>query len=153
MLIPEQLADLRAKAEAATPGPWKPDYRQMYVFDEAEVNICCQVRGYGGMAYTHSDAAREAQMRANNAFIVAANPATVLQLLDMVERLEKEADWLAQRLAECCLSYSEAREDEEPCGFPCCPCEENCSRAEPDNWREAARQAVRENTTNDEGTR
>lgn len=95
MLTTEQLADLRAKAEAATPGPWKPDYRQMYVFDEAEVNICCQIRGYGDMAYTHSDAAREAQMRANNAFIVAANPVVILKLLDMIARLEKERDWLA----------------------------------------------------------
>ncbi|MBQ4566616.1 MAG: ead/Ea22-like family protein [Desulfovibrio sp.] len=100
MLIQEQLDDLRTRAIAATPGPWKPDYRQMYVFDEAEVNICCQIRGYGDMAYTHSDAAREAQMRANNAFIAAANPSVILQLLDMVKRLEKERNWLADRVSE-----------------------------------------------------
>ena len=106
MLTPEHLSALRAKAQAATSGPWKPDYRQMYVFDEAEVNICCQIRGYGDMAYTHSDAAREAQMRANNAFIAAANPATVMRLLDVINTL---AIW---------LSYS------NDCPMPDChPCE------------------------------
>lgn len=167
MLTPEQLADLRGKAEAATPGPWANgetiddlfnadpiDWWLIYAGNDElgfPVKTICRATGYATEEeekearehHRHTGKIKDpGQGGRNAAYIAAANPVTVLQLLDMVERLEEEADWLAQRLAECCLSYSEAREDEETCGFPCCPCMENCSRAEPDNWREAAQLAV-----------
>ena len=114
MLTPEQLADLRAKAEAATPGPWHETFAQIVgTSDDHEdkdgVRICCS-----------EDAA----------FRAAANPATVLQLLDTIYFLNREASCLATWLANYYIDDSLL----------------------PAQIREAARQAVRENTTNDEET-
>lgn len=75
---------------------------------------------------------------------------TILQLLDELERLNKEADWLADHCREFCESYSYCGEcpmfsgwlkrDHEDCG------ETVGYRGEQHtaNWREAARNAVKE---------
>lgn len=82
MLTSEQLADLRAKAEAATPGPWITSKAPTGIWVEAPESAVALVGD--------SFSGRE-QGPLNAAFIAAANPATILQLLDMVESLETEA--------------------------------------------------------------
>lgn len=65
------------------------------------------------------------------------SPVTIndgLELLDMVERLEKEADWLANKLAD-----EGGLIIDPPCGADCNPCDLPCRQEE---WREAARKSV-----------
>ena len=62
----------------------------------------------------------------------------MLELLDMVERLEKEAEWLSKRLAEFCDP-----EHDEPC---CYLCRECCDRVKAHEWRDAARKALQESS-------
>ena len=52
----------------------------------------------------------------------------------------KEAEFLAQCLAEFCLSYSEVRENDEPCGCPYCPGNADCSRVDADDWLKVAQE-------------
>jgi hypothetical protein len=85
--------DLRRLAEAATPGPW-----------ETIGNLVC--RGLGGVARVEndgtdystgeplSDEAIEATEQADAAYIAAANPQTILALLDEREALQAKHDSL-----------------------------------------------------------
>ena len=77
---------LRALAEAATPGPWE-DVSNRYGYDVSETwavepvapsvhNICHVTVGQRDAAY-----------------IAAADPQTVLALLDEIERLRGEGEW------------------------------------------------------------
>ena len=80
-MTPDEKAELREAAEAATPGPWRVH------------GPCC------GLVLTAIgpivDAFMCADNRENNkAFIVAANPATVLALLDENARLAAEVERL-----------------------------------------------------------
>lgn len=82
------LADLEAKAKAATPGPWKK-------------GIAIR-RGYGVTAILDNDGNTIADMEHshfteneeeyNAAFIAAANPAAVLRLVGMVRHLAVGCD-------------------------------------------------------------
>lgn len=83
------LVELRAKAEAASPGNWRrakgtPNYRIYGNF--REVASAFQVR--------HSNKAGdllvEADGHANADYIVAVQPSTVLALLDHIEQLERQ---------------------------------------------------------------
>lgn len=80
-MTPEQRAELRKAAEEATPGPWTVNGKQ-------------SVRGSFGEYIAKTNWLNGA----NNArHIAAANPATILQLLDYVESLERDAmrlDWM-----------------------------------------------------------
>ena len=72
----------------------------------------------------------------------------MFELLDMVERLEKEADWLANQCAKACKHKA------EDCAFQSAWIEdkphygENCKRSfcslDKSDWREAARESVAE---------
>lgn len=119
----EELKKLRELADAATSGPWirrdtsvssfitTQPRRANHVLDIATVGYTC----------TYEDEPTEfmTAQRANAAFIAAANPQTVLKLLDEIERLgtfidgyktaneeaqevlnelEQEAQWLAEQL-------------------------------------------------------
>lgn len=113
MLTPEQLTDLREKIRSATPGPWEvhSDFRLR----------CLEIEAlFGARKVVESDTnIRSGVIRKEDAtYIAAANPATILQLLDMIERLEKEADWLSSQLSD------------------------NIDHAGVQAWREAARMAV-----------
>lgn len=70
--------DLRAKADAATPGRWVRDDGYPSVGDES------------GDILIADCGQREAHDDANADFIAAADPQTVLALLDRVEELEAE---------------------------------------------------------------
>ncbi len=154
-ITPEHQAALNAKAEQSTPGPREvvdiptdiATYYDIYAADDWMVIDCDK---YGKDA----------------AFIAAANPAVVLALIDKIERLEEdfeaaarsaadesvkavkleeEADWLANKLAE--ASGSMFDDEMEDLGFECpyeCKqpgCTLNCRKR---NWRESARKAVAE---------
>lgn len=136
----EALLARRALAEKATPGPWKKGIalRQGYGVDaiwdcsgalvadtEKSVSPC-----------EESDAAHIA---ANSPDVVMADIDEILRLRAQVERLEKEADWLA----EYCWKKPEAEYHplrEMRGGFFCvaCPHDYDCRKC----WREAARKAV-----------
>lgn len=175
--LEDALADLKAKALKATPGPWEltniPDVTDILVTD---------TRNVVGSTFRIKNAA----------FIAAANPATVLALIAEIEelrgkpclpvdacyecqevetelrlenerlnelvslwrrdhenlgscfgRLEKEADWLAKKLAE--VSGSMFDDELEDLGLQCAHecgqpgCSPECRKR---NWREAAQQAI-----------
>lgn len=139
----ESLLARRALASKATPGPWKKGIalRQGYGVDaiwdcsgalvadtEKSVSPC-----------EESDAAHIA---ANSPDVVMADIDEILRLRAQVERLEKEADWLA----EYCWKKPEAEYHplrEMRGGFFCdaCPYDYDCRKC----WREAARKAVEAN--------
>lgn len=103
----EELAEIRDLAEKATPGHWE------------DVAACLECPREVGIS------------RQDLAYIAAANPKTVLALLDEVKRLreevarlDKESDWLATQL------WNTGR----------VPLEANMAKI----WREAARKAVEE---------
>jgi len=73
---PAELADLRAKAEAATPGPWSRDR-------DGEIE---------GLSGEHVATSYRDQ---DSAFIAAANPTTILALLDALE--DEKMNYLGAR--------------------------------------------------------
>lgn len=78
------LADLEAKAKAATPGPWKmkkdcDESAHMQVWDSA--GVVCETPLYG-FEYP--------EQWENGRFIAAANPAAVLRLVGMVREYDNE---------------------------------------------------------------
>lgn len=93
-MTPEQLKELRKAAEEATPGPWigcgpsfgdyMPAYLNEVVVDrQGEEDDCYEV--------CRSPAGLDKESSCDMAYIAAANPATILQLLDYVESLERDA--------------------------------------------------------------
>lgn len=80
MIDQEKLTDLRAKAQAATPGPWVRHHERYGV----------SVRNAdGGFDWVGS-----CDTEADRNYIVATDPATVLALLDEIERLRGYEDSL-----------------------------------------------------------
>lgn len=96
------LDTLEFRAVVATPGPWKTvDARAMSIYDE--------IRGADGerIATTYSTRNPFDQAEANAAFIAAANPTVVLELIaelrrvsDMVRKEREARNWLAAMLGE-----------------------------------------------------
>ena len=85
-LTDSELAELRARAEAATPGPWErpsfpQDHRIVARQGSAEQTIA-EVRWVPPTWATRG---------ANADYIALANPATVLRLLDELQRLRASA--------------------------------------------------------------
>jgi hypothetical protein len=102
-LTPAFLAELRRLAEAATPGPWTVEDRRNAPLKNvqivagfhrvAEVHDVHQRDYQGSFAGDHAAAdAVDAVGLANAAFIAATDPATVLALVDEVERLRADRD-------------------------------------------------------------
>ena len=97
-----ELAELKRLAEAATPGPW-----ETHVITDDE---CCRV----GLSI-HADGERRpisdddhAPLEKDARFIAAANPATILRLLDALAAVPA-----AQQQAQSCDKLTECRH----CGF------------------------------------
>lgn len=81
---------LRALCAAATPGPWVSAWDDEVADDETPL-----IRtGHGGsiVAGMWYDGPRGACLEADAAFIAAADPSTVVVLLDAIEAAEAEAD-------------------------------------------------------------
>ncbi len=86
------LPSLRAKLEAATPGPWSVEIKLLGEFgnvrDYQLVGPCLQTFGAFG----------EASANADSSFIIAANPETLRVLLDALE----SARWALWKITMTC---------------------------------------------------
>lgn len=85
------LPALEAIAKAATPGPWgrAPDPCH-YDTLSTIVGNCHRIAEIGGVSVDEQDA--------NAAYIAAANPETVLALIEMIRALEAERDAAVSRV-------------------------------------------------------
>lgn len=125
----ESLFARRALAEKATPGPWIRE-RGFLVYGPWRSR---PVSGEEGIL----NPADASHIAANSPDVVMADIDEILRLQAQVERLEKEADWLAERAgAKDCL-MADTVENCTKKGFPCIAC-----------FRTAARKAVEENHEN-----
>jgi hypothetical protein len=87
-MTPEDKANLRALAEVATPGPWMHLFGDRLVYDRME-------DGCRGLPIVGVDLGYPGKNdRANLDYVSAANPATVLALLDEIDRLRAEVEAL-----------------------------------------------------------
>ncbi|MCM7722306.1 ead/Ea22-like family protein [Enterobacter roggenkampii] len=97
---------LREAAEEATPGRW-----EYYPLNTSiEYNVDSMDEDQGSIVYVDSGDFTQKQTDLNGAFIAAANPATILALLDELEASEKriaELEASEKRIAE--LEASEKR--------------------------------------------
>ena len=85
--------ELRQLAQAATPGPWRNYGRQPNVAGLPHSAVAAKTL----LARVYSEAYGDvAQETANAAFIAAANPAAISELLDRLEEAEKERDALLE---------------------------------------------------------
>ena len=85
-----KIEELKLLAEAATPGPWVSHPKGYYGA------VCRADDQYDLVAVTHGQ--RRNNVLANEAYIAAANPAAVLQLISEVERVTKQRDELLVEL-------------------------------------------------------
>lgn len=145
----EALLARRALASKATPGPWGQVIAGLErVVIDSKGTVVCTVC----LDEDFSDKETERQVLANLYYIAVNSPAIVMADIDeilrlraQVERLEKEADWLA----EYCWKKPEAEYHplrEMRGGFFCdaCPYDYDCRKC----WREAARKAVEADNAN-----
>lgn len=146
-LTPEFLVSLKAKAAMATPGPWEnivccsddgvvyeianPVLRQKTEENGIEDEVIWNII----KSNCFDDSPCGVLKKANAAYIAAANPEIVIALIERIEELERQVDWLATQLADASLVI------EPPCGADCNPCDLACRQ---EQWREAARKAIRE---------
>ncbi|HEJ3365170.1 TPA: ead/Ea22-like family protein [Pseudomonas aeruginosa] len=96
-------AELRRLAKAATPGPWVTDAQKNgAIFNiESESGDMCIAMSQENPAPTRLEI--NEQRRANAEWIAAANPKTILALLDEIDRLKAENEALrgaVEQLAE-----------------------------------------------------
>ena len=97
---------LREAAEKATCGVWSLEYGEER-FDAGDALIHREVVGYlpicrieGAHPESGFDEDFQMEQQANAEFITAANPATVLALLDELEAKDKSIDFLKEQLAQ-----------------------------------------------------
>lgn len=138
----EALLARRALAEKATPEKWN----LLQIFAEDENYVGPETWADMGKAVCICRYAKDAQyIAANSPDVVMADIDEILRLRAQVERLEKEADWLAEN----CWKKPEAEYHplrEMRGGFFCdaCPYDYDCRKC----WREAARKAVEADNAN-----
>lgn len=87
------LDKLEALSRAATPGPWSDEHN--YHLDRHYVN--CR-NGTKEVCECQHWVEENIDGNANAAFIAAANPAAVLELITELRQTKKERDWLADKL-------------------------------------------------------
>lgn len=83
----------REAAEKTTPGPWKTDGRFLYALTE-ELDGTRQIN-IAEMMYPYREA-DAAHIAANDPTTIMADIDEILRLREEMERLEKEANWLAR---------------------------------------------------------
>lgn len=173
----EELAEIRELAEAATPGPWYGCFEPKENMIEARgakwvmglSTVSCPfteslIETCGEDVISSFECPKQVLISTDDLeYMVAANPKTVLALLDEVKRLreevarlDKEADWLVGMLShyteDCPLKFSLVYEEMFPI-----PKIDGCDGSWPDDdyfdctnptpekcWREAARKSVEE---------
>ncbi|MHC9290513.1 ead/Ea22-like family protein [Pseudomonas aeruginosa] len=93
-------AELRRVAEAATPGPWSCNRHWAIVGGPTLEFTNGAAQQQIAMACWQSWM-REEELRNNAAFMAAANPKTILALLDEIDRLKAENERLLDELSAC----------------------------------------------------
>lgn len=98
------MKELRQLAQAATPGPWKvydDGLHTQHIGDVSKTKarwlydtICNMYEDVSDNYDTDNDYKLFENSNNNTAFITAANPAVILELLDRLEAAEKELDKL-----------------------------------------------------------
>lgn len=120
--------ELRLKAELATCGAWSLEYGEDS-FDRDNALILRESEGYlpickieGAHPESGFDEAFQNEQQNNAEFIAAANPATVLALLDELEAAEKRIAELSHHLqsAHAFIEHTEAFGYEASNGILCC---------------------------------
>ena len=109
---------LREAAEEATPGRW-----EYYPLNTSiEYNVDSMDEDQGSILYVDSGDFTQKQTDLNGAFIAAANPATILALLDELEAAEKLIAELSHHLqcAHAFIEHTEAFGREASNGILCC---------------------------------
>ena len=140
----QELARLKELAQKAMSGPWE--------LDETPTDIATYYEIYSA-DWMVADCEKDG---ASATFIAAANPQAILELIayvlaeqerckrteennrelrDKLIRLNKEADWLAEKLIDACPSSTTCNR---------CPVIKSCPKITDIDWREAARKAVEE---------
>ena len=84
--------ELKRLAEAATPGPWVSHPKGYYGA------VCRADDPYDLVAVTHGQ--RRNNVLANEAYIAAANPAAILELIAKLDRAQAEIRALEDKLRE-----------------------------------------------------
>lgn len=148
-LSTEALLARRELAEKATPGPWylaEEDADNLLVTSNSrkemvDIAKCEMAHPEAGMEepFASEQNANAQHIAANSPDVVIATIGELLRLREEKERLEKEADWLAERLAKYCVDDAE----KECPLIDVCP-EGSCPTITTSSWREAARRAVEE---------
>lgn len=119
---------LREKAEKATSGVWSLEYGEER-FDAGDALIHREVVGYlpicrieGAHPESGFDEDFQMEQQANAEFIAAANPATVLALLDELEAKDKRIAELSHHLhsAHVFIEHTEAFGHAASNGILCC---------------------------------
>lgn len=157
----EALLARRALAEKATDGPWE-QIKEDYVFGPDDWGYIMAKREDDHSIHCYEIAKVNAYGRRDDAAFIAANsPDVVKEDIDEILRLraenkwlEQEAEWLAARCREFCISHNLCAECPMLRGpFTRTNCESECGayielRFEKNivqDWREAARKAMEEN--------
>ena len=86
------IEELKRLAEAATPGPWVSHPKGYYGA------VCRADDPYDLVAVTHGQ--RRNNVLANEAYIAAANPAAILELIAKIDRAQAEIRALEDKLRE-----------------------------------------------------
>lgn len=127
--------ELRKAAEAATPGPWQQHLVDDTTVTSTTLDVCCTFPD-GGRNDDVDFAAPVEQHEANAAYIAAANPKAILELLDRIAALEAENARLREALTDLTeFVVSKFMAHDEPCdahetGRLCPACEsDGCIRA------------------------
>lgn len=125
-----ELSALEAAAKAATPGPWRHPGRALVVsrMSEDEPLVCDCI------------SEQFAQAPKNAAFIAAANPAAILELIAEMRQTRRERDWLARQLdfENCCVP-SDLKEEPGYCLEHECV---ECGLSSANAWLDAAKEAT-----------
>jgi hypothetical protein len=99
VITPDEKAELRKAADAATAGPWL-DWRPEHVKWNDPMACGYDENDRGVFWCTGPEVASSEQARRDALFLVAANPATVLALLDDNARLSAEVERLQTMVSE-----------------------------------------------------
>ena len=139
-----ELNELESAAKAATPGPWieAEDDEDDYDSDIHRISTldrCNHIPPRVEIAQLEtgwSDEPFESEQQANLAFILAANPTVILDLIAELRQTRKERDWVisqAMEKADLCCAYKSCdyARDNNISDEACMAC-----------WREAAREAT-----------
>lgn len=148
----EALLARRALAEKATPGPWKPTIyfdASPYVEAPGDKNVLGNSIAWLCPRDPEMSCQRPrdaAHIAANSPDVVMADINEILRLRAEVERLEREADWLANELED--MDHCPYLANWEPDWCTCLDTPEDgfeCNEDFKECWRKAAREALEGN--------